>query len=156
MKVPEIDAAIGECRRHLNDTESHGTEIEAFLTRYLLIRICARFEEFIKNALVRRASVTKDPFVESIVRSVAPRLVRSLLTSELKGLLRNIGEEYKATFDANLTDPLAETYYNNLVTSRHDTAHGPASTVTFGDLEAFYQKALVVLEAFEKALSSSK
>lgn len=51
MQIGEIDDAIEFCRKHLDASDARGSEIEAFLTQYVLIRIRANFEQRVQSLL---------------------------------------------------------------------------------------------------------
>jgi hypothetical protein len=98
MKLPRIDASISECKNHLDETASFGTEIEAFLTRYLLILMCATFEEEIEKIIIDRVDKSGDPKLSSFVKSCLGSVFRSIKTSEIAGLLGRFGAEFKDKF----------------------------------------------------------
>jgi hypothetical protein len=43
MRLLRIDQTLELCENHLTSTKAEGTEIEALLTRSLLVLICAEF-----------------------------------------------------------------------------------------------------------------
>lgn len=93
MRLGRIDQAIEACQDHLESSGAMGTEIEAYLTRYLLILICASFEEEIESLISERAARSNDPGLESFVRSAVGQVFRSLKTSEITGLLKRFGRD---------------------------------------------------------------
>ncbi|MBI3797122.1 MAG: hypothetical protein HY268_09175 [Deltaproteobacteria bacterium] len=154
MRLVRIDQAIEACQAHLESSGATGTEIEAYLTRYLLILICATFEEEIESLIIERAAKSGDPGLESFVRSAVGQVFRSLKTSEIAGLLGRFGVDYKERFRQELTNTeRAETFFNNIVTNRHDTAHSVGSNVSFAELVRFYSEGHVVLDAVKTALN---
>jgi hypothetical protein len=80
MRLVRIDQAIEACQAHLENSGAIGTEIEAYLTRYLLVLICAAFEEEIESLIIERAARSGDPGLESFVRSAVGQIFRSLKT----------------------------------------------------------------------------
>ena len=155
MRLTRVDHAIDVCRSHLEDSRSSGTEIEAFLTRYLLILICSAFEEKIEDLVHLRARKSDDGGLVAFVDSTVGQVFRSVKTSEIGGLLNRFGTEYKDRFRQELNDnQRAETYFNSIVSNRHDTAHSVDSNtpVSFGDLILFYEEGHVVLDAIKVAL----
>ena len=153
MRLVRIDQAIEACQTHLENSGAAGTEIEAYLTRYLLVLICATFEEEIESLIIERAARSGDPGLESFVRSAVGQIFRSLKTSEITGLLGRFGVDCKDRFRQELsTNERAETFFNNIVTNRHDTAHSAGSNVSFSELVRFYSEGHVVLDAVKAAL----
>jgi RiboL-PSP-HEPN len=149
MKLPSIDRAIELCEEHLDRTSSRGTEIEAFLTRYLLVLMCARFEEEIENIVLRRLAASSDKHIESFAKSALDAVFRSTKTSEIGGLLNRFSPEYKEQFKTRVTGTRAETYFNNIVLGRHSTAHSLGANVTLRELVEFYEEGHTVLDAIQ-------
>jgi hypothetical protein len=92
--------------------------------------------------------------MESFVQSAMGRnSFRSLKTSEIADFLNRFGLDCKNRFRQELdTNQRAETFFNNLVTNRHDTAHSTGSNVSFSDLINFYSEGHAVLDAIKAAL----
>lgn len=86
MRLPEIDHAIAICETHLNGSNALGTEIEIYLTSYLLVFMGASFEEHIERLVDERASRSADTFLAAFVRSAVNQLFRSLKTSEIAAM----------------------------------------------------------------------
>src|SRR5260370_25412951 len=151
MRLPEIDHAIAICETHLNGSNALGTEIEIYLTSYLLVFMCASFEEHIERVVDERASRSADTFLAAFVRSAVNQLFRSLKTSEIAGLLGRFGSEHGKRFQDEMTktpeSARAATFFNNLVLNRHGTAHKAGSDLTFSEVVAFYSEAHTVLDA---------
>jgi hypothetical protein len=145
MKLPIIDQAIEECQRHLVGCNASGTQIESFLTRYLLILISAAFEEEIERIVVTRAARAGDPHITAFVQSAIGNVFRSVKTSEIAGLLKRFGGNYKDEFQAKL-DPKTETFFNNIIINRHKTAHESGSDITMIELIQFYEEGHKVLD----------
>lgn len=152
MKIDRIDEAIETCHEHLQKSGAAGTEIEAYLTRYLLILMHAAFEEHLKQVLVARCARTQDSHLEAFARSCTDTLMRSIKTSELAGLLGRFGDDYKQRFKNKVTNTKAETFFNNIVTNRHLTAHQGGANVTFKELVDFYEEGHTVLDALAEAV----
>jgi hypothetical protein len=153
MRLVRIDQAIEAGQAHLEKSGAIGTEIEAYLTRYLLVLICAAFEEEIKSLIIERAARSGDPGLESFVRSAVGQIFRSLKTSEIAGPLGRFGKDCREHFRQELSNnERAETFFNNIVTNRHDTAHSTGSNVSFSELVRFYTEGHIVLDAIIVAL----
>jgi hypothetical protein len=73
--------------------------------------------------------------------------------SEIAGLLRRFGTDCREHFRQELSNnERAETFFNNIVTNRHDTAHSTGSNVSFSELVRFYTEGHIVLDAIKAAL----
>ena len=155
MRLASVDHAISVCERYFEDSGSRNTEIETFLTQYLLIHICAAFEEKIDRLISSRAAASNDQAVAEFVHSVVGQVFRSIGTSEIGRLLRRFGATCKSEFRKEMdTQQRAETSYNSIVTNRHQVAHRGSSysSLTFGDLVKYYDEGHVVLDAVGRVL----
>lgn len=151
MKLALIDKAIDDCRIHLTNSNAFGTEIEAYLTRYLLILISASFEEEIEKIITKRISKANDRHIESFAKSSLQKTFRSIYTSEIAGLLGRFGPDYQTRFQFRLNAE-SVTVYNNIIRNRHITAHQSGSNITFKELVDSYEKAHSVLDAISETI----
>jgi hypothetical protein len=146
MKLVAIDQAIESCNNHLTQCKAKGTEIEAYLTRYLLIFICANFEEEIEKIVINKVKKICDDSLISYVESSLSQIFRSIKTGEISGLLNRFGSQYKDKFQTMASGSQEETYFNNIVINRHMTAHSSGPNITFDELVLHYEKAHVILD----------
>ena len=155
MRVARIDRALEGCENHLTATKSFGTEIERLLTYSLLVVIYAEFEQTIKFIIQQRCDFIEDNSLRELVRACIGNVNR-IQSGQMGDLLERFGTELKATFrgkiEASQDNQRAETFYNNLITNRHDTAHSVGSNLTFEDVKRFYLEGHVVLDFFQHAL----
>lgn len=154
MKLIKIDNAITICDNHLKSTNSQQTEVESFLTRYLLVLICATFEEEIENILLKRSDSLSDIHVKSFFKHCIDKTFRSIKSSEIAGILGKFGDDYKEAFNNKANGTIEETFYNNIVVNRHSTAHSTGATITFSDLVQYYEKGHIILDYLDEALNS--
>lgn len=156
MRLPAVESAIETCELHLGSTNTFGSQIESFLTRYLTIIVCSNFEQEIERLLERRAARSADPALKEFCRSCCGVVFRSVMTSDMAGLLGRFGVSYKELFQQRmLANQRAETFFNNIVSNRHDTAHEAGGTLAFVDLKRFYEEGHVVLDAFRDVLDAT-
>lgn len=157
MRIARIDQALETCEEHLERTSAFGTEIESLLTRSLLVLICAEFEQKIESLVQLRCSVISDAAIKEFVGSCVSAVFRSVKSSEISGLLNRFGAEYKERFKSKLdTDPVAVTFYNNIVINRHGVAHAEGTNITFSEAKQFYEKGHCVLDWLDYALSNGE
>jgi hypothetical protein len=155
MRLARVDQTLEECEVHLTATGSFGTPIENLLTRSLLVLMCAEFEQEIERSLEERFQSIQDAPVREFLASSVDAVFRSVKSSEMSGLLKRFGSTYKERFNAKAdANPVAVTYYNNIVTNRHGIAHTQGGNVTFKEAKAFYEEGHVVLDFFREALLS--
>ncbi|MGD0422492.1 MAG: HEPN domain-containing protein [Candidatus Bathyarchaeia archaeon] len=153
ITLPVIENAIRSCETHLNSSGARGSEIESYLTRYLLILICGEYEKLIKEKVVERARRASDPdlasFVERTVKSF-----RGLRISEIKGgVLRKFSDNHVAMFDQKTKNTEAIYRYSNIVENRHMTAHGQTVNMTFSELVTSFRMAESILISLSEVLS---
>jgi len=155
MRLPRIDQALEVCRRHLASTGAYGTEIENLLTRSLLVLICAEFEERIEETIQERCSSIEDASLKEFIASCMGAVFRSVRSSEMAGLLKRFGGRCKDGFTRRAdSNPIAVTFYNNIVTNRHGVAHTTGGNATFPEVKRFYEEGHIVLDFFREALFS--
>jgi len=153
MKLPQIDHVIEICQKHLTESKLFGTEIEIYLTGFLLVFICRVFEEYIERLVNDRVFKSQDAALAAFVRSATGQLFRSIRTSEIAGLLGWFGDEYRQQFNDEMKqNQRAETFFNNLVLNRHAAAHKSGSALTFAEVVQFYSEAHTVLDAIALVL----
>jgi len=152
MQIAAIDNAIEVCRKHLDNTHSRNTEVEAFLTRYLVVMICAEFEERCEALVHDRARRVGDTYVAAFMQSASAQLLRSIGVGELSGFLNRFGRDCKEKFQQTVVNTDAHRAYDTIVSNRHDTAHRSGGGMTFDELASLYPKSLDVLQAFADAL----
>jgi hypothetical protein len=94
----------------------------------------------------------KDQHVKSFMKRGAKDATRQFNISDLAGMLRRFGDDYKKTFhDAILNTP-AHAAWDNIYNNRQAVAHGSGAQMSFGDLTTNYTESLVVLDALITAL----
>ncbi len=150
VKLPEIDREIELCNEHVDSTNSRGTEIEAFLSRYLQVRMCAAFEEKIEEIVIRRLSAGGDSYVQAFAKSALDAVFRSVKVAEIAGLMNRFGPDYKDKFKSRVSGTRAETFFNNIVLGRHAAAHSRGTNVTLRELVEFYEEGHTVLDAVDE------
>ncbi len=157
MRLPRVDSAINVCAEHIQKSSAAGTEIESYLTQHLLVFMCAAFEEHIEDLVHARVGKSGDAAIASFARSATSQLFRSLKTTEIAGLLGRFGKESKERFqDEMKRNQRAETFFNNIVTNRHEVAHLAGCNVTFPEIVQFYEEGHAVLDAIRTVLEMSE
>ena len=153
MSFIEVDAAFKVSRKHLDDTKSGSTEIESFLTRYLIVLVCGAFENEIRKLVVDRAMVAKDDDLTTFVTKTISNY-RSLKASDLRGkLVGRFGQRHRDGFGKFMSEESEiVTRYNNIVRNRHSVAHGRTVNMTIDELEDSYRKSLKMIEIIRKLL----
>ena len=154
-RVPlEIENAIKLCDSHLSVTKSRGSDIEAYLTKYLLILLCSSYEKRIRDIIIERVKRANDLDLVSFVDKIYRYSLRSLRISEMRGnLLNRFSERYVAEFDRKIIpNDDAAIKYSNIVENRHAAAHGGTVNMTFGELVNSYKIAEAVINSLSEIL----
>ena len=156
--MPRVDSALEDCENHLVASDSFGTRIETLLTYSLLVVIYAEFEQTVNSIVQEKCDLIEDKSLRELVRGCLGNVSR-ILSGDLGRLLERFGEDQKVAFrtriSANADNKRAETFYNNLIANRHNTAHSSGSILTFEEVKRFYQEGHVVLDFFRETLLSS-
>lgn len=157
MLVARIDTALGDCENHLAATDSLGTQIERLLTYSLLVVIYAEFEQMMNSIVQEKCDLIGDESLRELVRGCLGNVSR-IQSSHIGDLLKRFGEDRKTAFRSKINatpdNQRAETFYNNLITNRHDTAHSIGSNLTFEEVKRFYLEGHVLLDFFRETLLS--
>ena len=158
MLIARIDRALEDCENHLASTESFGTPIERLLTDSLLVVIYAEFEQAINSIVQQRCNSIEDDSLRQLVLECIGSVSR-IHSSSIGALLQRFGDQRRESFRNDITasqaNQRAETFYNNLITNRHDTAHSIGSNISFADVKRFYQEGHALLDFFKEALLSA-
>jgi hypothetical protein len=156
MKIKEVDRAIAICQKHLKDSKSEGTIIESYLTRYLLILIIAQFENQIYQIIKTNVQCkTGGQKINNYFEGRMKRDYKGVKASDLAKYLASYGTQCQDSFKKKINQDKhqrAVTFYNNLITNRHDTAHKEGSQISFRDLVNFYNEGHIVLDLLESSI----
>jgi hypothetical protein len=144
-------SALDECRQHVDSTSSSGTEIEAFLSQYLLVLLCAEIQEEIYKVVEMRAVKCGDEEICAFTLASSKKILRSVKIGELSGFVGSFGPGRKAKF-SDLLDEKSIFQYNSAVDNRHSVAHKSGAQVTLADMADVIESAALVLHSAMAAL----
>lgn len=154
----KVEHTIQECEEHLRLTNSFGTEIEAYLTRYLLVLISASFEESLETAFIERAKKANDDYVIQYFKNEMPQKLKSVGISKLSEFIRKFGVSLKEKFDNDINSGMARevTAYGNLIKNRHLVAHETQEpSMTFHDVKDAYIESVKIINKIKEILEQS-
>ena len=153
----EVDQAIELCREHLDRTNSTATEIEAFLVRYLLVLIVAKFEAAVRSGLIAEIKANARARVAAFAVSSVDNVLRSIKLGELSGVLNKFEPELGAIFSDGISRiPQAKNAYDNILNNRRTVAHDLGLVqLTFRELCENYADSKAVVENFIRVLNGS-
>lgn len=159
MSLPRTELALEECHKHLKKTKTFNTAIEAYITRGLIVLLCAEIEASVTDLVIRRVEASDDPEVRQFAKSISKGFVRNAKPGEIGDVVGRFGEHcrrrYQQTLDAFIGDA-GRARIGNLVANRDRFAHGEPPNVTFRELqEETFEDAVGLLRAVEEALGLS-
>ena len=152
--MSDIEKSLIFCQNHLNTTNGKGTEIESYLTQFLLVSICGRYEKEIERIVNQRAEKSGDVELASFVKETMEAYKHLKLDAVRGKILKKFSEKYADLFDAKIMGKDSQIYYQNIVINRDASAHGGIVNMTFDDLVKAHGHAKEVLEALHDALNS--
>lgn len=146
MSILKAENAINVCKQHIINQPDQNSEIEYYLTNYLLILISSSFEEEFERLFIERAKRSQDPWVISYFEKEIPNLLKSVGIGKLSEFIGKFGTQYKQQFVDKVSTQSIATYYSLLITNRHNVAHETSTvTVTLNEtINAFYQSKQII------------
>jgi hypothetical protein len=151
LAIEDIERDLNSCQQHLSITNSKDTEIEGFLIRFLLVRMCAEYEKEIEQLVVRRAEKSGDREIISYIEKTVD--VRNIKVGSIKGnILRRFGEECANSFWEKVDNTEEGQRYDNILENRNQAAHGGVVNMTFRELVESHEFAKKVLTALSRVL----
>ena len=153
--LPATQLAIEECSLHLTNTKSENTSIDAYLTRAVLISLCAEMETTITQLLFERFSLNSDAEMREFANSIGQGFVRNAKTGEIAKILGRFGQTCKSRYEAALKaslDDEALARIGNAIFNRGQFAHFMPATVTFAEVKVAYGDAVKLVEVVATAL----
>lgn len=140
----------------LDSTGARGTEVESFLTQYLLIASYAAFEEEVASIIGSRSERVADAEAANYVRVTLANVKRGLKIGELAGLVGRFSETAKEQFNLAVVNTESHAAWDSLLNDRHASAHGEGAKLTIGDFARAFEEALTVLQVFANALGMTR
>jgi hypothetical protein len=153
MRFGQIDYEIRQCEQYLDATRMRNTELEYYLVRYLLVRICAEYETRIATLIQRRCARAQDEHVKKFAFWGAEVAAKHFDIGDIKKMLGKFGDDYQKVFTAAVTNKDCHRAWDNIYNNRKTVAHGNGMVMlTLGDLKTAYNDSLVVIDEVAKAL----
>lgn len=156
MNVLAVREAHELCDSFLEACGARGSEIESFLTQYLLIAAYATFEGEINSIVRERSERVKDPEAANYLRVTVSNVIRGLKVGDLAGYVGRFSEQAKSDFSGAVTNTVAHAAWDSLLNDRHASAHGEGAKLSIGDFREAFESGLVVLVEFAAALGVAR
>lgn len=152
MPLSDLEAVIDSCRSHLLQTNTANTEIESYITKFLLVQLCGEYEHEIKRIVSERVQRTNDQeIITFVINSVR---IQSIKVSDLKGnILERFHQDCANLFSEKISS-IDESVrrYDNIIQNRNRAAHGENIDMTFNEIPNSHAHALIILQAFSDSL----
>lgn len=152
MTFGSIDYRMLSCKNHLDATNSWGTEVEAFLVQYLIVRICAELEARIPLIFERRCGRGTDVQLTQFAVKTVQYVTKRFKVGDLGDLLKRFDHSYHKKFNTAVVSDNSHVAWDSIYNNRHAVAHGAGIQMNFSDLAKAYQDCLPVLDALVTAL----
>lgn len=146
---------LDACQLHIDETSSQGSEVEAFLSQYLLVSLCAEMQEEIYRVIEGRAQACGDDELCGFAIAASKKILRSVRSSEIAGFVGHFGQTRKQKFNDAL-DERVTLQYNTAVESRHSIAHRGGAQVTLAEIREIVASAGRVLDSARLALADER
>lgn len=157
MRINKVEDTIEECEKHLKETDSYNTPIEAYLTRYLLVLISASFEEYIEKIFIERGSKSADVFVTEYFKSEMPNKLKSVGITKISEFLKKFGSNYRRKFQDEVSVTIEATLYSNIISNRHKVAHETeVPSMTFREVVDAYRRCNCILDKITDILNDEE
>ncbi len=151
MSILDIEYVVKLCKDHIDLTKSNGSEIEDYLTKFLLVYVCGEYEKEIKQMINQRVIKTGDRELSSFVSNKID--VRSLYLRDIRGnILKHFSADVRDSFNAIISGTESELRYHNIIENRNLAAHGEPINMTFPEFIQSYKLAGDILKAISIVL----
>jgi hypothetical protein len=147
-------ALVEDCKNHLVESDASGTEIESYLTQFILIVLCADIQQTLYSIVETHATKSNDKKFANFANASKERLLRSVGKGDVAKFAGLFGAATESIFNENL-DEKEISAYGAAVNNRHDVAHKSGVNVTFKEVTNALKIAIKMLEAFDKALTET-
>lgn len=150
MKILAVDHAISACKTHLKNSKAEKTDIEFYLTRYLLILWASQCEKEFKNIVKSNIKCTNNnKKVNIYLESSLPSTYRGIKITGISDFVKLLGQDYSDEWtrkSKQKTVARAINSWGTLINERHDTAHVNGSNITFEDFVKHYENSHILLD----------
>ena len=155
MSDINLNDIISKCENHLFDTETYGTNIECFLTEFLLITIHREYELYIKNCIINKISKsTGDDEVISYVENLI-KYKSGIKLDKIKNILKSFNANYAEKF-ADVISNSEIRSYNSIISNRITVAHKKPVDMTISNLKDWHALAKNIPKKFSDVLLNTK
>lgn len=132
-----------------------GTEMEFFLTGFILICISSDYEKKIKDAVAKKFDMITDPELYTYMNNKNYSLRNNAAFDQLKEILGNFNKKKKDEFHKETDCTHQKDDYNTIISNRNLVAHGRIPNTTFYEVKNMYENSKPILEKFLNILNAT-
>lgn len=151
LQLPFTDAAITDCRDHVNQHPDTDPAISAYLTRHVNGLMCAEIEHVVTRLIRERLEAgCSDDATLNFLRTMRRSVVRNATFAEIQNTIALLGSAYRSKFSQLVDQIVEEGDIEKLgvaVGKRNQDAHESPPDITFRELEEAFSIATRLVEA---------
>ena len=155
-QLPLTDAAIADCREHVNQYPDTDPVITAYLTRHVNGLMCAEIEWVVTRLIRERLEAgCSDDATANFLKTMRRSTVRNASFSEIRDTLALLGSTYRNKFSELVDQTIKEDGIEKLgmaVGKRNQNAHENPPDITFRELEEAFDIAARLVDAVRLTL----
>ena len=156
LQLPLTDAAIRDCRDHVNQYPDIDPAITAYLTRYVNGLMCSEIESVVTRLIRERLEAgCSDEATANFLKTMRRGIVRNATFAEIRDTLALLGSTYRSKFGELVDQTVKEDGIEKLgmaVGKRNQNAHEAPPDITFRELEEAFSIATTMVDAVRVTL----
>ncbi|WP_146184093.1 MULTISPECIES: HEPN domain-containing protein [unclassified Caulobacter] len=154
MRLLRTAMVLEVAERHLQNEAANSPDfalVSNYLAQVATVTFYAEMEQRLHEVVRNRLMGAGDEKLAYFLAKHREALVKRVKKSEIADTAAMFGADCKDQFSSNFSD--AEiTIYNNIITDRHQNAHGNGGGVTISDVKLAFPIAERILDALSKAI----
>ena len=156
LQLPLTDAAVTDCRAHVNQYPDTDPAISAYLTRHVNGLMCAEIEQVVTRLIRERLEAgCSDEATSNFLKTMRRSAVRNATFAEIRDTLTLLGITYRSKFNELIDQTVNEGDIEKLgmaVGKRNQNAHESPPDITFRELEEAFGIATCLVDAVRLTL----
>ena len=156
LQLPLADAAITDCRDHVNQHPDTDPAISAYLTRHVNGLMCAEVEQVVTRLIRERLEARcSDEATLNFLKTMRRSAIRNATFAEIRDTLALLGNTYRNKFSDLVDQMFKEGDIEKLgmaVGKRNQNAHESPPDITFRELQEVFGIATRLVDAVRLTL----
>src|SRR3989337_2905852 len=154
MDLSSIDRVVQFCREYQKTKGGSDPEFESYMAQLLAVKAAGAFEEYIEFCIGLRADATKDERIARLVRSRIAKTFRNPDWGNVKGQLKELGEDLPRAIENGSTARQRQAL-DNLMLHKNDVAHTFGSSITLNEAIVWYEDARSLVTLIGDSISKA-